>query len=66
MTENLKNFKRKKPFKLPTILFIIVCAGYFVFSGVSSVFKLFIYANTAMSGKIAVNQKYFAFLYSLL
>lgn len=38
MTENLKNFKRKKPFRLAILLFIIICAGYFVLSGVSKVY----------------------------
>ena len=38
MTENLKNFKRKKPFRLAILSFIIVCAGYFVFSGVLKVY----------------------------
>ena len=38
MTENLKNFKRKKPFRLAILLFIIVCAGYFIFSRVYNVY----------------------------
>ena len=38
MTENLKNFKRKRPLRLAILLFIIICAGYFIFSGISKVY----------------------------